>query len=81
MKRGPRPKRSRGNWYVSFETSGKHANLRTSESFQNEQEAKAFAKTKLTEALDVNAGTLNPHRPKRIIASRQISNWLSKPDV
>jgi hypothetical protein len=50
------------------------------EVFQNEQDAKAFARAKLAEALNVTAGTLNPHQPKRIIASAQILDWLNEPN-
>jgi hypothetical protein len=80
MKTGPRPKRSKGTWYVSFQTSGKHANLRATEPFPNEQEAKAFARTKLADGTRINAGTLNPHRPARIITSAKIFDWLDEPD-
>jgi hypothetical protein len=80
MKTGPRPKRSKGTWYVSFETQGKLAKLRTTEPFQNEQEAKAFARAKLAEGLNVNAGTLNPHRPKQTITSLRILDWLKEPE-
>jgi hypothetical protein len=51
------------------------------EPFRNEQEAnKAFAKTKLAEGRNVSAGTLNPHQPKRTIASAQILDWLNEPN-
>jgi hypothetical protein len=79
MKRGPRPKRS--TWYVSVETLGKRGKIRTSELFQNEWDAKAFAKAKLADGLSINAGTLNPYRPKRLITSAQISDWLNEPDL
>jgi hypothetical protein len=64
MRRGPRPKRSKGTWYVSFERrerlSGTHRqNPRVTETFRNEPEAKAFAKTKLAGGLNVSAGTLS----------------------
>jgi hypothetical protein len=84
MKRGPRPKRSKGTWYVSFESKerllGQRAHPRATEPFRNEQEAKAFAKTKLAAGLNVSAGTLNPHLPKRTIASAQMLSWLNEPD-
>jgi hypothetical protein len=84
MKRGPRPKRSKGTWYVSFEPkerlSGQRAFIRQTETFRNERDAKAFAKAKLTDGSNINAGTLNPHLPKRIITSKQISDWLNEPD-
>jgi hypothetical protein len=80
---GPRLKRSKGTWYVSFwsiERVGKRAQPRVTEVFQNEQDAKAFARAKLAEALNVTGGTLNPHQPKRIIASAQILDWLNEPN-
>ena len=80
-KPGPRPKRSKGTWYVSFwsnERIGERAQRRVTEVFQNEQDAKAFARAKLAEALNVTAGTLNPHQPKRIIASAQTLDWLDE---
>jgi hypothetical protein len=80
-KPGPRPKRSKGTWYVSFwsnERIGERAQRRVTEVFQNEQDAKAFARAKQAEALNVTAGTLNPHQPKRIIASAQTLDWLDE---
>jgi hypothetical protein len=49
--------------------------------FRNEQDAKAFARAKLADKLNVNAGTLNPHAPKRTITSRQLLDWLNEPDL
>ena len=80
MKRGPRPKKSKDTWYVSVETLGKRGKTRTTEAFQNEQDAKAFAKAKLANGSNMNAGTLNPYRPKRLITSAQISGWLNEPE-
>jgi hypothetical protein len=84
LKTGPRPNRSKGTWYVSFEFKervlGKRSQARVTETFWNEQEAKAFARARLAEGLNVNAGTLNPHLPKRTITSRQILDWLKEPD-
>jgi hypothetical protein len=80
-KPGPRTKRSKGTWYVSFwsnEHVGKRAQRRVTEVFQNEQDAKAFATAKQAAALNVTAGTLNPHQPKRIIASAQTLDWLNE---
>lgn len=37
------------------------------ETFPTEADAKNFARSKLAEADDVVAGTLNPHLPKRVI--------------
>jgi hypothetical protein len=33
----------------------------------------------LIETPNVTAGTLNPHLPKRTIATRQILEWLDEP--
>jgi hypothetical protein len=68
-------------WYVSFEIPrteqmrGK-GGRRTTATFPNELEAREFARTKLAEGLSVSAGTINPHLPKRTIASTQIHRWL-----
>jgi hypothetical protein len=82
-KPGTKPKSPKSKWYVSFqsyERAGKRTHiLRTTETFQNEQEAKAFARAKLAEGSNINAGTLNPLMPKRTIASIQILDWLNEP--
>jgi hypothetical protein len=84
MMRGLRPRRSKGTWYVSYEPkerpTGKYRPLRTADTFRTEQEAKAFARTKLADGLNINAGTLNPHSPKRTISSAQLLDWLDEPD-
>jgi hypothetical protein len=69
-----------GTWYVSFELPGKRGLARATETFPNEQEAKKFARAKLVDTPKVAAGTLNPHLPKRAIASRQILEWLEQAD-
>jgi hypothetical protein len=71
--------RSTDNWYVSFEPKklpGKRHHPRVTETFPNEHEAKKFARRKLADTLNISAGTLNPHLPKRIIPSTQIVQWL-----
>jgi hypothetical protein len=76
--------RSKGTWYVSLEFNerklGRRSQARATETFRNEQDAKAYASAKLAEGLNVNAGTLNPHLPKRTITSRQILDWLKEPE-
>jgi hypothetical protein len=71
-------------WYVSFEVprapiGEKRPYSRKTRTFQSEIEAKAFAKEKLQASLNVNAGTLNPFLPKRVITSAQIYQWLEAP--
>jgi hypothetical protein len=71
-----------GMWYVSFERPrlGKRSFARATETFPNEREAKQFARAKFLHTLNVSAGTLNPHLPKRTIAPAQIPDWLEEPD-
>ena len=77
-------KLKRSTWYVSFvpieRLPGQRAFIRKTETFRSEQDAKAFAKAKLADGLNIIAGTLNPHLPKRIIALAQILDWLNEPD-
>jgi hypothetical protein len=73
--------KSQGTWYVSFEVPrGERSHARATETFPNEREAKKFARAKLAETLNVNAGTLNPHLPKRTIAAAQMLQWLEELD-
>ena len=81
MKPGPRPKRSKDTWYVSFEPKervGKRSQARATETFRKEHDAKAFARAKVADGSNVNAGTINPHQPKRTITSTQVINWLEE---
>jgi hypothetical protein len=75
--------RPQDTWYVSFEqkriSPAKRAFTRATETFRSELEAKEFAKQKLVETQNVAAGTLNPHRPKRVISSAQMIQWLEEP--
>jgi hypothetical protein len=41
----------------------------------------AFARATLADGSNVNAGTLNPHLPKRTVTSMQILDWLYEPDL
>jgi hypothetical protein len=73
--------KSPDTWYVSFELPReKRKHARGTETFPNEREAKIFARAKLAESQKVSAGTLNPHVPKRTIASAQMLDWLDEPD-
>jgi hypothetical protein len=73
--------KSKGTWYVSFELPrGKRKHARATETFRSELEAKKFARAKLVDTLNVSAGTLNPHLPKRTIAPTQMLEWLEEPD-
>jgi hypothetical protein len=85
MIRELRPKKSKAKWYVSFERKdrqpGRNHPLREAETFRNEQDAKAFARARLTDGSNINAGTLNPHSPKRTISSKQLRDWLNEQEV
>src|SRR5260370_14114429 len=73
--------KSQGTWYGSFELPrGNRKHARATETFRSELEAKKFARAKLVDTLNVSAGTLNPHLPKRTIAAAQILEWLEEPD-
>jgi hypothetical protein len=70
-------------WFVSYDLprrDKKRHHLRATETFPNEQEAKKFARAKLAETLCVNAGTINPHLPKRTVASARMLEWLQELD-
>jgi hypothetical protein len=61
-------------WYVSFVPAGRKAK-RTTETFETENQAKAFALKILATGLAPTAGTLNPHLPKRTISSSDAKTW------
>jgi len=69
-------------WYVTFEIRKrgllpkKERSPRETRTFATEAEAKKFARVKLKEELVVFAGTINPHSPKRLILSYDISSWV-----
>jgi uncharacterized membrane-anchored protein len=72
---------NKGMWYVSFDLPrGQRAHARATETFTNEREAKKFARAKLVDTINVSAGTLNPHLPKRTVAPAQMLEWLEEPD-
>jgi hypothetical protein len=74
---------AQNTWYVTFESPlalnppGRRI-PRVTETFPNESEAREFARKKFAEGLNVNAGTINPHQPKRVIASTGIHRWFEE---
>jgi hypothetical protein len=66
--------------FHTLEQNGKSADPTAADTFRTEQKAKAFARAKLAESLNINAGTINPHLPKRTISSAQLLDWLDEPD-
>ena len=51
--------------------------VRSTRTFKSETEAKLFALQILAKGWSANAGTLNPHQPKRTIAASQIEEWAN----
>ena len=76
---------SKHTWYVSFRPKkpppGKRVLSRATETFPDEADAKKFAKEKAVDTPNVTAGTLNPHRPKRMISNAQLLEWLQEAEV
>ena len=70
-------------WYVAFEVPkplkprGRRVPIAT-ETFESELEAKEFARAKYAAGLKLNAGTINPHSPKRAIAWTDIHRWIEE---
>jgi hypothetical protein len=75
-------KRVKNTWYVSYRRRvslpKQHYRPRLAEVFPTEAEAKNFARSKLGEVDNLTAGTLNPHRPKRVIGAAAIAKWLAE---
>ena len=68
-------------WYVAtrvpyHEKTGHYS--RRSHTFDCEAAAKQFAASKIAEGVEVNAGTLNPVLPRRIIGPSEIAAWLAE---
>ena len=71
-------------WYVSYRTNitpkrdgGERRSARATRKFKAEAEAKQFAQEMIKEGWSAIAGTLNPHTPKKTVASTQILDWIA----
>ena len=71
-------------WYVSYRSNimpkrdaGERRSARATRKFKAEAEAKQFAQEVIKEGWSAIAGTLNPHSPKRTVASTQILDWIA----
>ena len=71
-------------WYVSYRTNitpkrddGERRSVRATHKFKAEAEAKQFAQEMIKEGWSAIAGTLNPHTPKKTVASTQILDWIA----
>jgi hypothetical protein len=72
-------------WYVSYRTNitprrgdGERRFVRATRKFKAEAEAKRFAEEMIKQGWSTIAGTLNPHTPKKTVASTQILDWISR---
>jgi hypothetical protein len=71
-------------WYVSYRTNitpklddGERRSVRATRKFKAEAEAKQFAQEMIKEGWSAIAGTLNPHTPRKTVASTQILDWIA----
>ena len=71
-------------WYVSYRTNitpkrdgAERQSVRATRKFRTEAEAKQFAEQIIKDGWSAIAGTLNPHKPKKTVASTQILDWIA----
>jgi hypothetical protein len=70
-------------WYVSYRSNiaPKHDDeqraILGTRRFEAEAEAKQFADDVVRMGWSAMAGTINPHRPKKTIASTKILDWIA----
>jgi hypothetical protein len=72
-------------WYVSYRSNirPKHESeerkfARATRRFKTEAEARKFAQEIITSGWSAIAGTINPHKPKKTISSREILAWIKE---
>ena len=71
-------------WYVSYRSnitpkrnSGERRCVRATRKFKAEVDARQFAQEIIENGWSAIAGTLNPHTPKKTVASTQILDWIA----
>jgi hypothetical protein len=71
-------------WYVSYRSNiaprredEERRFARATSKFKTEAEAKQFAKEIIEKGWSAIAGTLNPHTPKKTVASTRILDWIA----
>jgi hypothetical protein len=74
-------KKTTKTWYVAtrvplHEKTGHYS--RRSHTFDCEAAAKQFAASRIADGVEVNAGTLNPVLPRRIVGPSEIAAWLAE---
>jgi hypothetical protein len=74
-------------WYVSYRSnispkreSGGRRCVRATRKFKAEADAKQFAREIIENGWSAIAGTLNPHAPKKTVASTEILDWIASND-
>ncbi len=68
-------------WYVSVHIPHKEKTRhysRRSRTFTSEADAKQFAAAEIATGIEVSAGTINPHVPKRVIGPSEVKKWLAE---
>ena len=71
-------------WYVSYRSNiapkredGERRCVRATRKFKVEAEARQFAQEIIESGWSALAGTLNPHTPKKTVASTKILDWIA----
>jgi hypothetical protein len=71
-------------WYVSYRSNimpkrehEERRSVRATRKFKAEAEAKQFAQEIIEKGWSAIAGTLNPHTPKKTVASTRILDWIA----
>ena len=74
-------------WYVSYRSNitpkredGERRCARATRKFKAEAEARQFAQEIIEDGWSAIAGTLNPHTPKKTVASTKILDWIAGKD-
>jgi hypothetical protein len=71
-------------WYVSYTVPSDRSPrryARVTKTFDTEDHAKLFVREIAADNRRITAGTINPHSPKRVVSSAEISIWVGYPDA
>ena len=69
-------------WYVSYRSNirpvfeSEKRVARATRKFKAEADAKQFAEEIVAKGWSAIAGTLNPYKPKKMVSSHQILDWI-----
>jgi hypothetical protein len=71
-------------WYVSYRSnilpkreSDESKPVRGTRKFSTEIEARKFAEEVVTKGWSAIAGTINPHKPRKMVPSTRILDWIA----